>query len=181
MACQGLVFCVCECVSAFFHAPSLLDPIPVCRYTNTLPAPPSTPLSWHFRATRERRPHISLWRGMRCRCLYLHPSTYHAFRVCVCVFRCAPCLLRVTFGDPPLKVDSINVGRILWLCVSARSSSVYPPMEEGCRLLSAGTPSYIHVKRQHVTEDKVLQSGFSLTQISSSCSVCVCVCVSHGG
>lgn len=59
-ASYALVFCV---PLFFFHLPSLPDPTPVCRYTDMLPAPLSPPLSWHFRATREWCPHISVWEG----------------------------------------------------------------------------------------------------------------------
>lgn len=59
-------------------------------------------------------------------------------------------------------------------------SSAYPTTEEGCQLLSAGSPSYIHVTCQYVTEDKMLQSGFSFTKTSSCCSMCVCLGVKEG-
>lgn len=159
---HGLVFCLYECVCVFFHSPSLLDLIPVCRYANTLPAPPSPPLSWHFRATREWCPHISSWEGETetesgvgggglffpcCLCIYL--CLFHIYQECVRVCKCAgvgtPLLLWVAFGDPPLKEDSINVGRITgvqWLCMSAHLSSVYPTTEDRCQLLSAGSFIY---------------------------------------
>lgn len=86
--------------------------------------------------------------------------------------------LRVAHGDPPLKQRTpstwAEAQRVLRLCMSAHLSSIYPTTEEGCQLLSAGTLSYIHVTCQYVTEDKVLQLGFSLPKYLHAVS-CLCI------
>jgi len=125
LLCQPM--CVC-----FF--PMQPDPIPVCRYTNILCEHHSQHPCFDILGPKEEGVLIFLRGGLRLKVwrgegqlmdviffpvyasIYVCTLIIQSVCVCVCVcvywFRCAPCLLRVTFGDPPLKVDSINVGRI---------------------------------------------------------------------
>lgn len=100
----------------------------------------------------------------------------------VCRCACSLFAAGVALGDPPLRERTPST----WAESQSRPAIVHersfvkaliPRRRRGCQLLSAGTPSYIHVTCQYVIEDKVLQPGFSFTKISSCCALCVCVSV----